>query len=55
VRLGWVLIIAGAVASALAAVALAISWGSRSGDATNPLFAESLADQPLRPDSADIT
>jgi MFS family permease len=36
VRLGWVLITAAAVASALVAVALAVNWGSRSGDATNP-------------------
>jgi EmrB/QacA subfamily drug resistance transporter len=33
VRLGWVLIVAAAVASALAAVALAVTWASRSGDA----------------------
>jgi EmrB/QacA subfamily drug resistance transporter len=36
VRLGWVLIIAAAVASALAAVALAVTWASRSDDAVNP-------------------
>jgi MFS family permease len=36
VRLGWVLITAAAAASALVAVALAISWGRASGDATNP-------------------
>jgi MFS family permease len=35
VRLGWVLIIAAAVSSALAAVALGVIWASRSGDATD--------------------
>jgi MFS family permease len=35
VRLGWVLMIAAAVASALAAVALAVSWAPGSGDATD--------------------
>jgi MFS family permease len=34
VRMGWVLIAATAVVSAFAAVALAISWGRASGDAT---------------------
>jgi Na+/melibiose symporter-like transporter len=33
VRLGWVLIIAVAVASALAAVALAVTWSARAGSA----------------------
>lgn len=34
VRLGWMLIAAAAVASALVALALAINWGSRPGDTT---------------------
>ena len=35
VRLGWVVITAAAVASALVAVALAVNWGAPAGDATN--------------------
>ena len=55
VRLGWVLIIAGAVASALAAVALAISWAARSGGATNPSIAERLAGQSLTSAARTLT
>jgi EmrB/QacA subfamily drug resistance transporter len=36
VRLGWELITTAAVASALVAVALAVNWGPRAGEATEP-------------------
>jgi EmrB/QacA subfamily drug resistance transporter len=58
VRLGWMLIIATAVASALAAVALAVNWGSDKRAFTplvgdSPRIAEKLAGQSLTSDSAD--
>jgi EmrB/QacA subfamily drug resistance transporter len=36
VRLGWVVITAAAIASALVAVSLAVNWGPPAGDSTNP-------------------
>ena len=49
VRLGWVLIVAAAVASALAAVALAVNWASRSGGVTGPGLRKGLQANLLRP------
>jgi EmrB/QacA subfamily drug resistance transporter len=49
VRLGWVLMIAAAVGSALAAVALAVIWASRSGDGADASWPLSAGEQTFIP------